>query len=654
MCEVPKLLMKVIFLCLMIDLTASLGLSFQKWTEVTLFSCDGALKQLQKLLTGFNQLESPRFIVVLCSFAKTLDIFQKIRDENLESAVTWWLVVLQTDTSCDIVAKLREGTKVTFAIADKNITDKYFYLMKTSYINVKNLIRDENLESAVTWWLVVLQTDTSCDIVAKLREGTKVTFAIVDKNVTDKYIYLMKTSYINVNNLVALQDIGWWAWSRISGVQSTLKTSLYRPIKDAYWDFGGRRLKATVIDNWPFWVLKYSDDESVEPVSGIDYNVLSTLGKKLNFTFEVSLTPDKQWGGVLKDGRVTGMVGAVHRYDVHLAINELTITGKTAPRDKAVDFTNPYFLESTTIISPSPSKILSPQSVLEPFRGEVWFLIALVTLLMGPTVKLFVWMRKYLLNENIEKNLSLSDLTYSMFKPIVMQGCMIHPLTWCLRSIFVSWFVFTTYVYALYSGSLISVLSVPSYEKPIDSLQDLLDAIRHRGTQMLTVCGSNNEFLFSMTTQQIYIDIWELFDYSTGCVKTWDEGVDKVITGKYAYINNRMGGQVRANLRGKRRFHFAKNEFNAHGYAIACPSGSPYREVFADVLIWLMSTGLIQKFSNDELMKAQKPETISSESPEPFTLLQLQAGFYLLVTGWMTATGMAVVETLFHKIAHKK
>ncbi|XP_066955368.1 glutamate receptor-like isoform X2 [Macrobrachium rosenbergii] len=464
-------------------------------------------------------------------------------------------------------------------------------------------------------------------------------------------MYLLKTSYINITNSVDLQDIGWWAWNKTSGAKISLRAPLYRPIKDTYRDFGGRKLKATVIENWPYWVLRYPGDGRVEPTSGIDYNVLSTLGKKFNFTFEVSLTPDKLWGGVLKDGRVTGMVGAVHRFEVHLAINELTIT---APREKAVDFTIPYFLESTTVISPAPTKILSPKSVLEPFKAEVWLLLSLLTLAMGPTVKLFIWMRKYFLNENTEKDLSLNDLTFGMFKPMVVQGCMILPLTWCLRCIFVSWFVFNTYVFALYSGVLTSVLSVPSYEKPIDSLYDLLDAIRHRGTKMLTVCGSNNEYLFSMTTQKVYVDIWALFDYSIGCVKSWDEGVDKVITGNYAYINSHMGGQVRANLRGKRKFHFAKNEYNAHGYAIACPNGSPYREAFDDVLIWLMSTGLIQKFSNDELLKAQRPDVIDSESPEPFTVLQLQAGFYLLIAGWMIATGMFIVEKLFHKIVQKK
>lgn len=37
---------------------------------------------------------------------------------------------------------------------------------------------------------------------------------------------------------------------------------------------------------------------------------------------------DEQWGAVLKDGTVTGMVGEVAARRAHFAINEITITGK--------------------------------------------------------------------------------------------------------------------------------------------------------------------------------------------------------------------------------------------------------------------------------------------------------------------------------------
>lgn len=54
---------------------------------------------------------------------------------------------------------------------------------------------------------------------------------------------------------------------------------------------------------------------------------------KINMTppsftrYQLLLAEDGQWGGVLPDGSITGMIGMVARHEVHFAINEITITG---------------------------------------------------------------------------------------------------------------------------------------------------------------------------------------------------------------------------------------------------------------------------------------------------------------------------------------
>lgn len=41
------------------------------------------------------------------------------------------------------------------------------------------------------------------------------------------------------------------------------------------------------------------------------------------------MTPgDGQWGAVLEDGTVTGMVGMVARHEAHMAITAITATGR--------------------------------------------------------------------------------------------------------------------------------------------------------------------------------------------------------------------------------------------------------------------------------------------------------------------------------------
>ncbi|XP_066948588.1 glutamate receptor-like [Macrobrachium rosenbergii] len=231
-------------------------------------------------------------------------------------------------------------------------------------------------------------------------------------------------------------------------------------------------------------------------------------------------------GGVLDDGRVTGIVGVVHRHESHLAINELTIS---ASREKAVDFTTPYFLETTAIVTAAPAKFLNPRAVFAPFTFPVWCLLAVSTLLMGFIVRLFAWAQRRLMAGDSEEDLSVSEITFNIFRSWVIQGCLIDPRSWCARSLFYSWFFFSLIVWSLYSGTFISVLTFPIYEKPVDSVQDLLDAMRHRGTKLMLGCGGHHENLFNQKAEQkTYQDIWALFDRGVGCIKSWDEGLKKV------------------------------------------------------------------------------------------------------------------------------
>ncbi|XP_066963845.1 uncharacterized protein [Macrobrachium rosenbergii] len=195
---------------------------------------------------------------------------------------------------------------------------------------------------------------------------------------------------------------------------------------------------------------------------------------------------------------------------------------------------------------------------------------------------------------------------------------------------------------------MISMLAVPAYEKPIDSLYDLLEAIIKRHFITVLGCGSNNEFIYSTTDQKIYRDIYARFDHSKGCVSNWNDGMDKVLLGGHVFSNNRLGSEVRANLKGRSKFHFAEHEFYAHGYSIACPNGSPYKTAFEEVLIWEMSCGLVQKFTKDELDKARRPEDAESQDPEPIGIQHLQAAFFLVAIGNAFATLLLVLEKLAH------
>ena len=51
----------------------------------------------------------------------------------------------------------------------------------------------------------------------------------------------------------------------------------------------------------------------------------------LGFRFRLFAETQRRWGGVLKNGTATGMVGFVARHKAEFAIDEITITGTVLP-----------------------------------------------------------------------------------------------------------------------------------------------------------------------------------------------------------------------------------------------------------------------------------------------------------------------------------
>lgn len=82
-----------------------------------------------------------------------------------------------------------------------------------------------------------------------------------------------------------LQTVGSWWWSPSEGSRHFLREPIYRDLMDVYSDFGGRVMKSSVVDNWPFFRVT-KDKASGEVVSdaGIDFHLLNTIAEKLNFT----------------------------------------------------------------------------------------------------------------------------------------------------------------------------------------------------------------------------------------------------------------------------------------------------------------------------------------------------------------------------------
>ncbi|XP_066971943.1 glutamate receptor ionotropic, delta-2-like [Macrobrachium rosenbergii] len=337
------------------------------------------------------------------------------------------------------------------------------------------------------------------------------------------------------------------------------------------------------------------------------------------------------------------MIGMSARREVDFAINEITITES---RETVVDFTKPYFLESTTIVTRAPAQLSKAGAIFTPFTLLVWLVLALAMVLIGPLLNLFSWvMEQYM---STPPDSSLQMFTFNMFRNMVLQGNMIVTEHWPHRFIFLFWYLFCFYIYALYQGTLTAVLAVPQFEKPIDSLNDLLASMKKGEFTLSVPYATSNEFIFKEATSGIYKNIWDLFN-KANYVKNGDEGIAKVLSGKFGFVNAMLATEIRATREGREKFYLARQSFYPQGYGMALNSGAPYKRVFDRALSQLTEAGLIAKWARDEVNSvkgggASDEETSEDSGPGAITLVHLQAAFFILALGIATSAVVLLFE----------
>ncbi|XP_076045735.1 glutamate receptor ionotropic, delta-1-like [Oratosquilla oratoria] len=446
-----------------------------------------------------------------------------------------------------------------------------------------------------------------------------------------------------------------------------LRGPLFQDHVAFYRDFRGRHLLATAVDNWPFFKVNMLPNGTAVAGGGMDVSVLDTLAAKLNFTYSLTTPADGQWGVPLGNGSISGMIGQVARHEVDFAIDEITITG---PREEVVDFTRPYFLESTTFITQAPQEKSRAYTLVRPFALEVWLVLVATVLFAGPILSLFTTAADSITRGDPPRGLSPSfadrpgskykSRTYSvetyafgMYRIFVNQGSHLRTFWPSCRFFLATWYLFCITIYALYAGSVTSFLALPAFEEPLQSLQDLVDAHAERGFQASLLKASSHEAIFKNADGGLLHDVW-LTTSSEVFVDSPTEGVSGVLRNKYAYIHATMALKIRAFKFGRRKFHMARETFYPQGYGIVCRSGSPYKAIFEEVLIRISEAGLVNKWAKDELDAIQEGNDEEEEEASgtvAITLEHLQAAFILMVLGGSSAGLVLLLEILlaWHK-----
>ncbi|XP_068245655.1 probable glutamate receptor [Palaemon carinicauda] len=413
-----------------------------------------------------------------------------------------------------------------------------------------------------------------------------------------------------------------------------------------YYSVSGRELTVSV--KHMFMVTEVGrtyPDGSVELTGGVDTAILKQMSKSLNFTFKVYVPRDDSWGHFLSNGTITGIIGMVARREVTLG---MTVLGITDERERVADFTCTYYQTRSALYSRFPKYRNRAIAVLSPFRLEVWICLFTTVFFIGVFVYLITLaIRNY---HAEEVKLSLQWSTFNMFRSIVVQGNFIDAKSWPLRFILFIWFTFSVIFYALYSGVLTAVLAVPSYETPVDSLEDLPRASKD-GFTIGIMASSLYEDLLKSAEDGVYKQTWDLLnhkDRSQSFIGSVDFAMRKVLEEKFIFLAGEIYSLTLPRMFGRKKFYFSRDRFSIVFVGIALQSGSPITDTFSHMLLRMEEGGLNKKILDTEMEKLKRVNSNDEDEAGGFyiTLSHLQAGFYMYFVGMLTASMVILVENL--------
>ncbi|XP_076069237.1 putative glutamate receptor [Oratosquilla oratoria] len=519
-----------------------------------------------------------------------------------------------------------------------------FLLCSTEQIlHVFEQVRQRTLETPTVQWYVMAREPVAERLAPLLREGTQLSLAEPD----GFRRYRLLATRASSEDTFELRLLGYWSLAS-SPEDLLLREPFFRTPEDLYSDFEGRRLTVAVVDNWPFFRVRDSPEEGgLRADSGIDVNILNALANKLNFTYQLTTPLDGQWGIVRPNGLVTGMIGMLVSREAHMAINEITITGK---REGVIDFTYPYYLESATFASRAPVEKNRALAAFSPFTVEVWLTLVATVGLFGPLIYMIQTSRTVLLrSKSSTHDHELHELAFNVFRSLLVQQNRLSVWATSSRVLFAFWYLFGVIIYALYSGTLTATLAVPSFEKPLNSLEDLLKFTSVEGAYMCYISGTSYESLFQDATSGIYRDIYLVgVRPEVSHVPTSNAGLIKVLNEDFVYVAATLGLQIRINQMGQSKFHLAKENMYPQAYGIVCSRGSPYRSKFNKILARMIEAGLIGKWAQEQReMSRPKQDLEGGDTSLPtrvITLKHLQAAFFLLFIGFGVSFVVLVVE----------
>ncbi|PSN47912.1 Ionotropic receptor 41a8 [Blattella germanica] len=234
----------------------------------------------------------------------------------------------------------------------------------------------------------------------------------------------------------------------------------------------GKSLVVAAVDYTPYSVL----GKDINSSDGVEVRLLAEFSKQINFTWEFLAENVNLWGTVHPNGSGHGVIGDVAEGKADIGISAIISTIYLIWN--WTDFGTPHMSSATTGVVPAPTILPRWHTLILPFSTEIWVAMG-VTFLVSAFGTYCVSRLAHKFLGTMGPYTTLFNTALLVFGMLVMQvyeGAHEENRYVVLRALtaLLDMMIFT--LSSIYTGGLASVLTIPRYGRPIDTLREMADS----------------------------------------------------------------------------------------------------------------------------------------------------------------------------------
>ncbi|XP_058823625.1 glutamate receptor ionotropic, delta-2-like [Topomyia yanbarensis] len=424
----------------------------------------------------------------------------------------------------------------------------------------------------------------------------------------------------------------------------------------------GRLLRLAIFNYSPYTVWKdanssrnsnaYNQGIPELYVDGTETQIFLEFCAKFNCKLEISLDEASEWGEIYDNRTGNGIIGAVVERRADVGVGALY---SWHHENLYLTLSKPISRTGVTCITPKPRLLSSWMTPILPFSLILWIAVLTTFAIMSIVLMFMEYLiQNVLLEHDRPLDICTSFMTIGCIFILQTVRLSINRNVFVSQKIVVGSLLFVGLMIGnTYSGGLSSVMTIPRYEPPINTVQDLADSNMHWAS-------THDAWIFSilMATQPTIVKLLHNFEkhpkeslHRSALHQDFSFSIERLPYGHFAvgeYIDKETAD----------KYHFMIEDIYWENCVAMSTKTWPMMEHLDELILVIFQSG-IQRYWEQRVVSSYEDEKVQlaistsrhRESPGPITLepSHLLGAFLMLAIGLVGGCVVFLLEVLYVK-----